>query len=95
VKYCRLCITPDTRPNVVFDADGVCSACRNVATKPAIDWTERERQFREVVGTPAHATALAGFETHTATFVRNPVFKNPRLYLDDPRFRDHVYDHTA
>jgi len=49
VTYCRLCITPDTRPNVVFDADGVCSACRNVATKPAIDWTERERQFRDVV----------------------------------------------
>jgi asparagine synthase (glutamine-hydrolysing) len=49
----------------------------------------------EVAGTPAHAAALAGFETHTATFVRNPVFKNPRLYLDDPRFRDHVYDHTA
>jgi asparagine synthase (glutamine-hydrolysing) len=49
----------------------------------------------EVAGTPAHAAALAGFDTHTATFVRNPVFKNPRLYLDDPRFRDHVYDNAA
>jgi asparagine synthase (glutamine-hydrolysing) len=49
----------------------------------------------EVAGTPAHAAALAGFETHTATFVRNPVLKNPRLYLDDPQYREHVYDNAA
>ena len=49
MKYCRQCITPDTRPNIILDADGVCNACRNNATKAEIDWNDRERAFRAVV----------------------------------------------
>ena len=25
VKYCKTCLMPDTRPRIVFDADGVLS----------------------------------------------------------------------
>ena len=49
MKYCRSCIIPDTRPNIRFDADGVCDACRAHASRPAIDWKARERAFRDVV----------------------------------------------
>ena len=36
---------PDTRPRVVFNADGVCNACSFHATKSAVDWDERKRAF--------------------------------------------------
>jgi N-acetyl sugar amidotransferase len=54
VKYCSQCVLPSTRPHIVFDANGVCNGCTAHAIKPQIDWTRRERAFREVV---AHAKA--------------------------------------
>jgi N-acetyl sugar amidotransferase len=54
VKYCRLCITPDTRPNITLDAGGVCNACVAHATKTSIDWPARAASFGDVV---AHAKA--------------------------------------
>lgn len=52
MKYCRKCIIPDSRPNIVLDADGICNACVAHATKKEIDWAQREQSFRDVV---AHA----------------------------------------
>lgn len=49
MNYCSRCIIPDTRPNIVLDADGVCNACRTHATRPNIDWKQREGAFRLVV----------------------------------------------
>jgi N-acetyl sugar amidotransferase len=48
MKYCVRCITPDSRPNIVLDDEGVCSACRNFGTKPDIDWDNREQALQEV-----------------------------------------------
>jgi N-acetyl sugar amidotransferase len=49
MRYCRSCVLPDTRPNLVLDASGVCNACRAHATKPMIDWRARERAFGALV----------------------------------------------
>jgi N-acetyl sugar amidotransferase len=49
MTYCARCLTPSTRPNITFDEQGVCNACRSHALKPKIDWSQRERAFREVV----------------------------------------------
>lgn len=46
LRYCRLCVLPDSRPNLDFDADGVCHACRTHAQRLRIDWAARERDFR-------------------------------------------------
>ena len=27
LKWCRLCILPNTRPNLIFDKFGICNAC--------------------------------------------------------------------
>lgn len=48
MKYCRKCIQPDTRPGLVFDADGVCSACRSYEERSKIDWNKRERELEEI-----------------------------------------------
>lgn len=49
MKYCKRCILPDSRPNLVIGANGVCNACDSHDTRPRIDWTGRERNFRSVV----------------------------------------------
>lgn len=45
IRYCRRCIMPDSRPRVVFDADGVCNACHNADEKARIDWAGRREEF--------------------------------------------------
>lgn len=49
MRYCRRCVLPDTRPNLVIGPDGVCGACRSHATKRAIDWRWRASAFKKVV----------------------------------------------
>jgi len=49
IRYCRVCVMPETKPDILFDDEGVCSACRNFASREAIDWDVRERQLLEIV----------------------------------------------
>lgn len=49
MNYCRSCVLPDTRPNLVIGDDGVCNACRNHRSRKDIDWRAREHDFRAVV----------------------------------------------
>lgn len=48
MRWCKSCILPDTRPNLVLDAEGVCNACRNHESKAAIDWNGRGAALRNV-----------------------------------------------
>lgn len=45
MKYCTRCVMPDTRPGIVFDDEGVCSACRAYERRKQIDW---EMRFEEL-----------------------------------------------
>lgn len=45
----------------------------------------------EVRDTPMLEPALAAWQAHTGKIVRNPCLQNPKLYFDNPNFRDHVY----
>src|SRR5262249_2285031 len=56
VRWCCSCILPDTRPNLVIGADGVCTACRNHGTKQAIDWAARAAALDDIV-TQSNANA--------------------------------------
>jgi N-acetyl sugar amidotransferase len=49
MRYCSNCILPDTRPNLVIGADGVCNACKSHGTKRQIDWPARKQAFDAVV----------------------------------------------
>lgn len=40
---------PATRPDILFDAEGVCSACRHFEQRPSIDWDARRAELLEVV----------------------------------------------
>ena len=44
---------------------------------------------------PGYDEYLRGWQTHVAQLVRNPVLRNPRLYEENPDFREHVFDASA
>jgi len=63
VAFCKHCVISNQRPNsaaeykttsetpkatIAFDENGKCDACRATAIKNAIDWTERERELRDL-----------------------------------------------
>ncbi len=39
--------------------------------------------------------ALAGWQQHIAPLVRNPFLQNPRVFIDNPALRDHIYLNAA
>jgi N-acetyl sugar amidotransferase len=41
VKYCSRCLQPDTRPNTIFTAAGICPACDYFERLADVDWQER------------------------------------------------------
>jgi N-acetyl sugar amidotransferase len=49
MKYCKRCVMPDTKPDLYFDEEGVCNACRNYENRPGIDWQKRKVELLELV----------------------------------------------
>lgn len=46
VKFCKKCTISNQRPRIIFDADGVCSACSFAEHKRReIDWSVREAEL--------------------------------------------------
>lgn len=48
MKWCKKCWTPDTRPRVTFNEDGVCNACQWAEEKKSIDWESRQEYFGQI-----------------------------------------------
>ena len=65
VMYCRNCLFPATKPDLFFDDQGICDACRSAERKHgvvnSIDWDEREQAFNALV-TEAKATAKGPYD---------------------------------
>jgi len=61
VKYCCKCIQPNTRPGIVFDEEGICSACRISEQRKFIDWEAREQELRRIVRW-AKSNSKGGFD---------------------------------
>ena len=49
MNFCKNCVLPDTKPDLLFDDTGVCSACRAFENRATVDWVARELEFRAVV----------------------------------------------
>ncbi len=49
MRYCTRCVMPDTKPDLHFDEEGVCNACRNFESRPSTDWDKRKQQLLELV----------------------------------------------
>ena len=50
LKFCTNCLFPETKPDLFFDENGLCSACKAANQKNAgIDWKKREEIFFEII----------------------------------------------
>ena len=50
IRYCKRCLMPDSRPRIVFNAEGVCNACLHAESKQTqIDWEARQKEFRAIL----------------------------------------------
>lgn len=50
VEWCKTCVVSNQRPRIIFDANGVCSGCKNNYYKNnLVDWQARERELCELL----------------------------------------------
>ena len=49
IKYCKRCVMPDTKPNLSFDEEGICNACRNYEKRDAVDWNKRKEELMSIL----------------------------------------------
>lgn len=49
IVYCRSCLIPETKPDIFFDENGLCSACRHFSDRDDVDWGARRRELDEVL----------------------------------------------
>ena len=61
MKYCSRCVQPDTRPNVIFDDEGVCLPCRYAESLNQVDWEKRKKELLDIVAW-GKKTSTAGYD---------------------------------
>jgi len=49
MKYCSICLQPDTRPNSYFTSEGICPACNYHNQLKNVDWEERFDQLKNLI----------------------------------------------
>lgn len=49
MKYCKLCIQPDTRPNSKFIRNTICPACNYFFKLKEVDWNERAEILQDII----------------------------------------------
>lgn len=49
LNYCKSCVMPDTKPDLLFDNEGVCNACRNYENRSKVNWAERKVELHELL----------------------------------------------
>lgn len=49
IRYCGLCVMPETKPDLLIDGEGVCSACRSYERRKEIDWEVRKEELLRIL----------------------------------------------
>lgn len=49
IRYCTRCAYPETKPDLFFDEEGVCSACRSFERRKDVDWPARREELLQVL----------------------------------------------
>lgn len=87
---------PDTRPGIVFNEEGVCSACLNYEKRKLTDWDARWREFEAVcdryrgMNSGGYDCAIAvsgGKDSHYQVhLMKNVMHMNPVLFSVEDNF---------
>lgn len=49
MRYCTHCVMPDTKPDLHFNEEGVCSACQNYSKREEINWEVRKNELEKIL----------------------------------------------
>ncbi|MDT8903908.1 N-acetyl sugar amidotransferase [Anaeroselena agilis] len=49
MRYCNKCVMPDTKPDLKFNDQGVCSACESFAQRKEVDWDVRKLELQTIL----------------------------------------------
>lgn len=49
LTYCKRCVMPDTKPDLLLDDEGVCNACRSYEKRKEVDWGARHAELLHVL----------------------------------------------
>lgn len=49
LTYCKKCVMPSTKPDLKFDSEGVCSACRAYENRQHVDWEKRKQELERTL----------------------------------------------
>ena len=49
IIYCKSCVTPSSRPRIVFNKNGICNACLNSNQKDNINWEDRLHELNIIL----------------------------------------------
>lgn len=49
MRKCTRCLYPDTKPDLHFDQEGICSACRSFEARQSCNWTQRIDEFEKIM----------------------------------------------
>jgi len=49
IKYCTKCVMPDTKPDLLLNKEGVCSACLNFENRREVRWDDRKQLLVEIL----------------------------------------------
>lgn len=49
MRYCKCCVMPDTKPDLKFNEEGVCSACTSFAQRKEVDWEARKGELQDIL----------------------------------------------
>ena len=89
MKYCSICLQPDTRPNGYLTKKGICPACNYFNELKNVDWDERYYQLKELIkkfprNKGQHFDCIIGVSggkdsTRQALWVRDKLKLNPLL----------------
>ena len=62
ILYCIRCLTPNSRPRIIFNKQNVCNACLNAEDKKNIDWEDRKKQFDDLVDNIKNFKSPSGYD---------------------------------
>lgn len=52
LTFCKVCLFPETKPDLFFNNEGVCTACQAAVEKDVVvDWAAKEKEFVEIINT--------------------------------------------
>ena len=49
LTYCKHCVMPDTKPDLLLDHEGVCNACRSYDKRKEVDWKARHEELLQLL----------------------------------------------